>query len=574
MRLLTEPLPARGAGTKPALALRLLALLSTAPPAAAPAAPPAAPPPPPPLPPAASRLPPGSLLSADANFAARLTGAAAAAHNSSAEGRYSGLELEFLGTSSGTPTPWRNVSSLGMRVGSDTWLFDAGEATQHRLLASATLSYARVRRIFITHCHGDHLFGLPGVLASISGARSAALKGRLSNAEAAMEDAVHVYGPPGVGAFLAGALRWSATLLRVPVVVHELSDGTATGAGAVAAAAVPAPPRGASAWVSVVREAPTQPGRVPSWREGADGWAAATLPAWLLLDNDTSAAAAAPLTVWAAPLRHRVPCVGYVVAESASPGRIDADAVTARGIAPSRAYALLKAGQSVLAPDGSTIEPRDVVLPPRPGRKLVILGDTCDSRGIAAYARHADVLVHEATFQNALAHLAARAGHSTAGQAGAFAAAIGAKQLCLTHFSSRYPAIATGAEAEAAALAAAEGLLSPEEASSAADVASRDSAAMAMLVREAASAMRAPVSAVLAAHDFMRCVRHGCTHGCMLALFSSSHACLLFVCAAVCRCRARRRMRGWRARRKRTKLCSAPAGWARAATPARHAAPP
>lgn len=85
---------------------------------------------------------------------------------------FSGMELEFLGTSSGQPTLWRNVSALGVRFPAENWLFDCGEGTQHRLMVSS-LAYPRITRIFVTHTHGDHIFGLPGVIASISGARSA-----------------------------------------------------------------------------------------------------------------------------------------------------------------------------------------------------------------------------------------------------------------------------------------------------------------------------------------------------------------------------------------------------------------
>jgi ribonuclease Z len=79
-----------------------------------------------------------------------------------------GLQVTFLGTSSGIPTRSRNVSSVALRLPqrSELWLFDCGEATQHQFLRSQ-LRVSQLKRIFITHMHGDHIFGLPGLLASL-----------------------------------------------------------------------------------------------------------------------------------------------------------------------------------------------------------------------------------------------------------------------------------------------------------------------------------------------------------------------------------------------------------------------
>ncbi len=78
------------------------------------------------------------------------------------------MELEFLGTGAGQPSRQRNVSSIALRLLNEqnqVWLFDVGEATQHQLLKSNIRS-RKITKIFITHMHGDHIFGLPGFLAS------------------------------------------------------------------------------------------------------------------------------------------------------------------------------------------------------------------------------------------------------------------------------------------------------------------------------------------------------------------------------------------------------------------------
>ncbi len=78
------------------------------------------------------------------------------------------MRLLFLGTSSGTPTRERNVAGAVLRFADGSaWVFDCGEGTQHRLLAT-DVRPGRIGRILITHLHGDHCFGLPGLLASIT----------------------------------------------------------------------------------------------------------------------------------------------------------------------------------------------------------------------------------------------------------------------------------------------------------------------------------------------------------------------------------------------------------------------
>ena len=76
--------------------------------------------------------------------------------------------ITFMGTSSAQPSATRNMSSLCFQMDGDIWLFDCGEGTQHQIRKS-DVKASKIQAIFITHNHGDHLFGLPGLLCTMSG---------------------------------------------------------------------------------------------------------------------------------------------------------------------------------------------------------------------------------------------------------------------------------------------------------------------------------------------------------------------------------------------------------------------
>ncbi len=131
---------------------------------------------------------------------------------------------------------------------------------------------------------------------------------------------------------------------------------------------------------------------------------------------------------------HRTTAFAYVLFEDERPGAFDPDAAERLGLAPGPEFGRVQRGEAVRG-----IGPEDVMGPPRPGRKLVISGDTrpCEELRIAAHA--ADVLIHEATFAQEEAQRAADTGHSTAGQAAQVAKDADVRLLALTHFSTRYP---------------------------------------------------------------------------------------------------------------------------------------
>lgn len=122
------------------------------------------------------------------------------------------MQITFLGTSSGVPTRSRNVSSIALRLPqrAEVWLFDCGEGTQHQILRSE-IRVSQITRIFITHMHGDHIYGLMGLLASCG------LAGNPSR--------IDIYGPPKLNDYLRACGRYSQTHFSYPVKVHEVAPG-------------------------------------------------------------------------------------------------------------------------------------------------------------------------------------------------------------------------------------------------------------------------------------------------------------------------------------------------------------
>ena len=126
------------------------------------------------------------------------------------------MQVTFLGTSSGVPTRARNVSAVALRLPqrSELWLFDCGEGTQHQFLR-CDLRLSQLRRVFVTHMHGDHVFGLPGLLASLGLAGSSS--------------GVDLYGPDPLEAYLQGVLRTSSTRIGYPLAVHRVKEAAEAG---------------------------------------------------------------------------------------------------------------------------------------------------------------------------------------------------------------------------------------------------------------------------------------------------------------------------------------------------------
>ncbi|MBY9082043.1 ribonuclease Z [Paenibacillus sp. HN-1] len=274
------------------------------------------------------------------------------------------MEIYFLGTNAGVPTLLRNVTSVALRLLEERrsfWMFDCGEGTQHQVLRSP-LRLGKLEKLFITHLHGDHIFGLPGLLSS------RAYQGGTAP--------LTVYGPPGLKSFIELSMSVSQSRIPYKLEVVEHTGGQ-------------------------------------------------------IFEDDH-------FKVEAALLEHRIDSYGYRVTEKDRPGSLNAELLRSYGLKPGPLYGVLKSGQDVSLEDGTVIKASEVLSQPKKGRIVTVLGDTRPCGNTVPLAHEADLLIHEATFKHELSKMAHEYYHSTTIQAAETAKEAGARQLILTHFSSRY----------------------------------------------------------------------------------------------------------------------------------------
>lgn len=274
------------------------------------------------------------------------------------------MQLLFLGTGAGMPSKQRNTSSLALKLLEErgtVWLFDCGEATQHQILYT-TLKPKKIDKIFITHLHGDHIFGLPGFLASRS------FQGG--------EEAVEIYGPPGIREYVESVLRISRTHLGFEVRFFEQMEG-------------------------------------------------------LIFEDEG-------MSVRAAKLDHVIPSCGYRIEQHPLPPKLLIERARELGVPKGPLLAKLKNGEDVFLENGDVVRSEDVTETGNKGFVVTILGDTRFCPAAIELARDADLMVHEGTFDAETQKLAGEYGHSTIREAAETAKQANAKALIVNHLSSRF----------------------------------------------------------------------------------------------------------------------------------------
>ena len=272
------------------------------------------------------------------------------------------MKIVFLGTSGSMPTPSRGASAIAIKRKAEVILFDCGEGTQQRMVATR-IGFRRPTRIFISHLHGDHILGLPGLLQTMTLLRR--------------KRPLQVYGPRGLHNFIEAF----SSILGVPGFPLEICEHLEEGVVFT----------GSEYRIKAVRA-----------------------------DHDGD-------------------CLSYALVENPRPGRFHPERARALGVPEGALWKRLQHGGDVMLDDGALVRSADVVDPPRRGRKIVYSGDTRPTERLVKMAEGANILIHEATFDDSLAERAMEDGHSTASQAAEVAVAAHVGTLLLTHISSRYP---------------------------------------------------------------------------------------------------------------------------------------
>ena len=271
--------------------------------------------------------------------------------------------MKILGSGSANPVLGRHPTAQVLTVGPHSYLVDCGEGAQWQMLEHGVRSH-QLRAIFISHLHGDHYFGLFGLLSTMH------LQGRAQP--------LSIIGPPGLDEILVTQAR-----------VSDMHMGFAM--------------------------------------------------EFIVVDTEAHAVVYEDqyLTVSSLPMRHRVPCAGYLFAEQPRRANLLKDKLP-DGLTPQQ-LARLAQGEDLEADELQPgLRHADVAAPPPTPRRYAFFSDTLYTPALAALISGADLLYHEATFLEDLAERASQTHHSTARQAAQLAHEAGVKRLLLGHFSSRY----------------------------------------------------------------------------------------------------------------------------------------
>ena len=272
------------------------------------------------------------------------------------------MQVIFLGTAGSVPTPDRSLPAVLVKRGNEQVLFDCGEGVQRQMIRAKVGCHKKMK-IFVSHMHGDHVLGLPGLLQTM------ALMDRQKKLE--------VYGPEGTSQFLECVRETLQFGLTFPVEIHEVYSA------------------------GVICE-----------------------------EKDYA--------VEAAKSNHVTPSLAYAFVEKQRPGKFHPEKARALSVPEGELWSKLQHGDKVKLANGQVVRPEEVLGSPRKGRKIVYTGDTRPFSGFAKFAAHADLVIHDSTFDDALGEKAELDGHSTPSQAATEAKEAKAKKLVLTHISARY----------------------------------------------------------------------------------------------------------------------------------------
>lgn len=328
-----------------------------------------------------------------------------------------GVQLLFLGTGRGHPAEQRRVGSMAMKLSRSTWLFDCGEDTQRLVHKQPLIRHGKLDRIFITNRRSSNILGLPGMLCTMSSAREVGLD--------LADMPLHIYGPPGLATFVRPLLQLSDTYIAMPIIVHEFVDhavsveemenpeqldqrsclfrvllppdklnpkgyydGTLAPFLSRASARTNAMARGVDERVNH-RQLPLPPPGNPAARvEGMHDMQ------WTIMCDQDQCMKAVRVPA-------DVPSWAFLWQEADRVGALDVDRCQQLHLGPGRHYRMLKEGKPVRNRLGELVDPKQVVAPDIPGRRLIVVGESSDSMPLVNLAQGADAVIHSASCEEA-----------------------------------------------------------------------------------------------------------------------------------------------------------------------------
>ena len=273
------------------------------------------------------------------------------------------FDVHIIGCGSALPTRKHLPSCQVVDVRDKLLLLDCGEGAQMAWRQTG-LSWQRISHIFLTHAHGDHVFGLPGFLSTMG------LLGRTAP--------LFIHGPSQLQTFVEF------------MKAHFLAD-----------------------------------------MDYEIHFSAIDTTRHQVIFEDRS------MEVWSLPLRHRLPCCGYLIKEKQGLPHIRREMIDFYGI-PTWAINRIKAGEDWTTPEGEVVPNSRLTTPADPVRAYAYCSDTMPTEELAEWCRGIDLLYHEATYAEGEKQQAERYFHSTASQAAATAKAADVRKLLIGHFSARY----------------------------------------------------------------------------------------------------------------------------------------
>ena len=296
------------------------------------------------------------------------------------------LEVIILGSAAAVPIKSRNLSSTALRYKNHIILFDCGEDTQRRFI-EAGLKFNKPLKILISHFHGDHIIGLPGLLFRFS----------LTDRTAPLI----IFGPPNLFLYLYLHRKILGLKANYPIKIIEIDHYNKL----------------LTEYESLDSEDPVNK------RELKNN----------VIDETKR------YFIQYALVNHSVLTYAFSFVEKPRYGKFNPERARELGIPESNLWKKLQSGKNIEF-NGMNIDPfkEGIVGSKRPGRKITYSADTAPCDSLIELGKDCDILIHEATFSEKLTDTAKERLHSTSIDAANDALKMNAKQLVLTHISSRY----------------------------------------------------------------------------------------------------------------------------------------